>query len=55
MPDYKKLYLTLFRATGQAPNTLIEAPRTCGELHISEPEPTLRIIPLPDRTEQEKE
>ena len=46
MPDYKKMYLTLFRATEQAINTLIEAQRTCEELYINEPETELRVIPL---------
>lgn len=55
MPDYKQMYLTLFRATEQAINTLIEAQRACEELYISEPETELRVIPMPDREEKEKE
>lgn len=55
MPDYKKMYLTLFRATEQAINTLIEAQRECEELYISEPEAELRVISLLDRAEDEKE
>ena len=43
MPDYKKMYFTLFRATEQAINTLIEAQRECEELYISEPETELRV------------
>ena len=35
MPDYKEMYLTLFRASEQAINTLIEAQRTCEELYCS--------------------
>lgn len=54
MPDYKKMYFMLFRATEQAINTLIEAQRECEELYISGPETALRGIPLPDRTEEEK-
>lgn len=54
MPDYKKMYLTLFRATEQAINTLIEAQRECAELYISEPETELRMIPMPDRAGNEK-
>ena len=53
MPDYKEMYLTLFRATEQAINTLIEAQRECEELYISEPETELRAIPLPDLTNEE--
>ena len=55
MPDYKKMYFTLFRATEQAINTLIEAQRECEELYIREPETELRVIPLPDRAEEDKE
>lgn len=55
MPDYKEMYLTLFRATEQAINTLIEAQRECEELYISEPETELRVIPLLDLSENEKE
>lgn len=55
MPDYKQMYLTLFRATEQAINTLIEAQRACEELYISEPETGLRVSPMPDCTEEEKE
>lgn len=54
MPDYKKMYLILFRATEQAINMLIEAQRECEELYISEPETELRVIPLPDLTNEEK-
>ena len=55
MSDYKKMYLILFRATEEAINTLIEAQRECEELYISEPETELRVISLPDCTEDEKE
>lgn len=53
MPDYKKMYLILFRATEQAINMLIEAQQKCEELYISEPETELRVIPLPDLTNEE--
>lgn len=55
MPNYKKMYFTLFRATEQAINTLIEAQRECEELYISEPETELRVIPSPDLSGSEKE
>ena len=55
MPDYKEMYFTLFRATEQAINTLIEAQRACEELYISEPETELRVVPLPDCTKEEKQ
>ena len=54
MPDYKKMYFTLFRATEQAINTLIEAQRACEELYISDPETELRVIPLPNQTDMDK-
>lgn len=54
MPNYKKMYFTLFRATEQAINTLIEAQRECEELYISEPETELRVIPMPDRDSEKK-
>ena len=34
-PDYKELYLTLFRATERAINTLIEAQQRCEELYLA--------------------
>lgn len=55
MSNYKEMYLTLFRATEQAINTLNEAQRACEELYISEPETELRVVPLPDRTKEENE
>lgn len=48
MPDYKQMYLTLFRATEQAINTLIQAQRECEELYISAPDTELKIVPLPN-------
>lgn len=55
MPDYKKVYFALFHATEQETNTRIEAQRACEELYISEPETGLRVSPMPDCTEEEKE
>ena len=55
MPDYKEIYLTLLRATEHAINTLIDAQRACEELYISEPETELRVLPLPDCTDEENE
>ena len=45
MPDYRELYFTLFRASEQAVNTLIEAQRKCEELYISAPREEL--LPFP--------
>ena len=52
MPDYKEMYLKMFRASEQAINILIKAQRECEELYISSPEPELKIIELP--TEKKK-
>ena len=35
MPDYKTMYLTLFKASEEAINLLIEAQRECEELYMS--------------------
>lgn len=35
MPDYKEMYLTLFRATEQAINLLIAAQQTCEDMYVN--------------------
>lgn len=55
MADYKELYLTLFRATEQAINTLISAQRHCEELYLSMPEPDLKVLPTPPTQENPPE
>ena len=45
VPDYKKMYLTLFNATEEAVNLLITAQRECEELYISSEES--ETAPLP--------
>ena len=54
MPDYKEMYLILFRATEQAINMLIEAQRKCEELYISAPDTELKILPLPNSQSNEE-
>lgn len=44
MPDYREMYLTLFRAVEQAVDILIEAQRTCEEIYLSQEEPALVIL-----------
>ena len=39
MPDYKEMYLKLFRATETAISCLIEAQRECEDMYINAPEP----------------
>lgn len=46
MPDYKEMYLKMFRASEEAVNILIAAQQECEELHISQPEPELKVVPL---------
>ena len=47
MPDYKTLYLKLFRASAHAIDILTAAQQECEELYISSPEPELKVIELP--------
>ncbi len=53
MPDYKEMYLTLFRATEQAINALIDAQQKCEELYINAPQENL-IFLSPDQESEEK-
>lgn len=46
MADYKKMYLTLFRATEDAANILLAAQRECEEMYLNAPEPELKFVPL---------
>lgn len=50
MPDYKEMYLKLFRASEVAVNVLIAAQRECEELYVSAPEPELKVIKLPEQS-----
>ena len=45
MPDYKEMYLTLFRATEEALRVLIDAQRACEELYLSAPAPEFIVFP----------
>ena len=45
MPDYKEMYLTLFRATEQAIELLISAQRTCEDMYVNTPEDNLSMLP----------
>ena len=51
MPDYKEMYLTLFRASEEAVNTLIAAQRACEEMYISQLEPEIVVLPFREREE----
>ena len=49
MPDYKEMYLKLFRATEDAIQILITAQQECEELYIDAPTPELSIFPLAEK------
>ncbi len=54
-PDYKEMYLKLFRASEEAVNPLIAAQRECEELYVNTPEPELKVITMPvDDAKDEK-
>lgn len=44
MPDYKEMYLKLFRATEKAMRILEDAQLECEELYISALEPEIRCL-----------
>ncbi len=49
MPNYKKMYQVLLRATESATNILIAAQRECEDLYINAPETELKFAPHPDK------
>jgi hypothetical protein len=55
MPDYKEMYLKLFRASEEAVNILITAQQECEELYISQPEPELKVVPLPSEKKKSED
>ena len=55
MPDYKEMYLKLFRASEEAVNLLIAAQRECEELYMNAPDPELKILTLPENDGETKE
>ena len=44
MPDFEKMYLTMFRASEEAISLLIKAQQECEEMFISAPEPEIRVL-----------
>ena len=48
MPDWKEMYLHLFRETERAANIQIDAQRQCEEMYINAPEHELRVLPKQD-------
>lgn len=55
MPDYKEMYLKMFRASEEAINILITAQQECEELYISHPEPELKVVPLPPENKKSED
>jgi hypothetical protein len=55
MPDYKEMYLKLFRASEEAVNLLIAAQRECEELYMNAPDPELKILTLPENSGEARE
>lgn len=55
MPDYKEMYLKLFRASEQVISTLIQAQRECEEQYISQPEPDLKVISISSENKKSME
>ena len=48
MPEYKEMYLKLFRATEEAIEILIAAQRECEEMYIDAPTAELFVFPAAD-------
>ncbi len=55
MPNYKEMYLKLFRATETAINGLIAAQRECEELYISDADDEPNLIVLPNQADEDSE
>ena len=53
MPDYKEMYLTLFRATEQAINLLIAAQQTCEDMYVNASEDNLSALPSTTEAEEQ--
>ena len=51
MPDWKEIYLHLFRETERAKNIQIDAQQHCEEMYISALEHELRVLPKQDEEE----
>ena len=47
MPDWKEMYLLMFRESEKAKNIIIDAKRQCEEMYINAPEHELQILPKP--------
>ncbi len=52
MPDYKEMYLKIFRASEQAVSILIAAQQECEEHYISSSDPEFQVIQLPSENKK---
>ena len=52
MPDYKEMYLKMFRASEKALNIIITARQECEELYIENSLPELKIVSLSTENNQ---
>lgn len=53
MPDYKELYLKMFRASEEAINLLIAAQRECENLYVSSSESDITIVDFTGKERQD--
>lgn len=51
MPNYKEMYLRIFRGIEQAKNIQIEAQQHCEEMYINAPESELQLLPKQEEGE----
>lgn len=49
MPDYKEMYLKMFRASEKAINIIIDAQQECEEMFMSAPDTEAKILPIINR------
>ena len=54
MPDWKEMYLELFRETEKAINILVAAQQRCEDMYINAPEPEIILLPVQDENEQKE-
>ena len=53
MPDYKEMYLKMFRAAEEAINILAAAQQDCEEMYIRDPQPVVRLV-TPNESEKDQ-
>ena len=51
MPNYKEMYLKLFRVTEKAINDLIAAQQACEELYLRDADDEPNLVVLPNQAE----